>query len=63
MAALPLWQLYPYSEDAAVLIGARKQNGLVASLADIAWLDQNEEDDEDYFGRPRWVWHKDLLHV
>nr|XP_046226590.1 mitochondrial fission regulator 1 [Scatophagus argus] len=47
------FQLYPYTEDAGVLIGARRQNGLVASLADIGWIDRDDEDDEDYFGRPR----------
>lgn len=48
------FQLYPYSEDAGILIGARRQNGLVASLADIGWIDKDEEeDDEDYFDRPR----------
>ncbi|XP_037311194.2 mitochondrial fission regulator 1 isoform X1 [Pungitius pungitius] len=46
------FQLYPYNEDAGVLIGARRQSGLVASLADVAWLDRNEEeDDEGSFGR------------
>lgn len=48
-----LWQLYPYTEDAGVLIGSRKQNCLVASLADIAWIDRDEEKDEDYFGSTR----------
>ncbi|XP_044031586.1 mitochondrial fission regulator 1 isoform X2 [Siniperca chuatsi] len=47
------FQLYPYNEDAGVLIGTRSQNGLVASLADIAWIDRDEEDDEDFFGRSR----------
>lgn len=46
-----LRQLYPYSEDAGVLIGARRQNGLVASLADVGWIDRDDEDDEDPFGR------------
>ncbi len=56
-----VWQLYPYSEDAGVLIGSRRQNGVVASLADIAWIDRDEEDDEDLFGRPRWEGDGDLL--
>ncbi|XP_035511529.1 mitochondrial fission regulator 1 isoform X2 [Morone saxatilis] len=47
------FQLYPYNEDAGILIGTRRQNGLVASLADIAWIDREEDDDEDFFGRPR----------
>lgn len=48
-------QLYPYSEDAGVLISTRKQNGFVASLADIGWIDREEdEDDDDFFGRSRW---------
>ncbi|XP_032360379.1 mitochondrial fission regulator 1 isoform X1 [Etheostoma spectabile] len=47
------FQLYPYNEDAGVLIGSRRQTGLVASLADVAWIDRDEEDDEDSFGRPR----------
>ena len=46
-------QLYPYTEDAGVIIGTRRQNGLVASLADVAWIDRDEEDDEDHFDRPR----------
>uniref|UniRef100_A0A3P8TRT7 Mitochondrial fission regulator n=1 Tax=Amphiprion percula TaxID=161767 RepID=A0A3P8TRT7_AMPPE len=45
------FQLYPYTEDAGVLIGNTRQNNLVASLADIAWLDKDDDDDdEDYFG-------------
>ncbi len=48
-----LSQLYPYTEDTGVLIGARRQDSIVASLADIAWIDRDEEDDEDCFGRPR----------
>lgn len=48
-----VWQLYPYSEDAGILISGRRQNGFVASLADIAWLDREEEEDEDYCGNPR----------
>ncbi|CAG04195.1 unnamed protein product [Tetraodon nigroviridis] len=47
------FQLYPYNEDANVLIGERRKNGFVASLADIAWLDRDEEDDEGYFVNPR----------
>lgn len=46
-------QLYPYNEEAGILICGRRQNGFVASLADIAWVDRDEEDDEDYFGNPR----------
>lgn len=48
-----LRQLYPYNEDAGILIGGRRQNGFVASLADVAWIDRDEEGDEDYFGNPR----------
>lgn len=44
-------QLYPYTEDTGILFSARQQNGFVASLADIAWIDRDDEDDEDYFGR------------
>ncbi|KAM4718518.1 mitochondrial fission regulator 1 [Anableps anableps] len=47
------FQLYPYSEEAGVLISARRQSGLVASLADIAWIEGDEEEDDGYFGRPR----------
>lgn len=49
-----LWQLYPYSEVAGVLISERRTNGFVASLADIAWVDREEEDDEGYFSNSRW---------
>lgn len=48
-----LWQLYPYSEDAGILISGRRQNGFVASLADIGWIDREEEEEEDYYGNPR----------
>ena len=49
---LTLCQLHPYNEEATVL--NRMQNGLVASLADVGWIDRDEEDlDEDYFGGPR----------
>ena len=51
-----LWQLYPYNEDAGVLISERRTDGLVASLADIAWIDRDEED-EGYFSNPRWHQH------
>lgn len=48
-------QLYPYSEDAGVLISTRRQSGFVASLADIGWIDREEdEDDEDFIGGSRW---------
>lgn len=51
----PPLQLYPYSEGAGVLIGTKKEYGLVASLADIAWIDgDDEQDDTDSFGRDRW---------
>ena len=54
--SLSLSKLYPYSEDAGVLIGARRQNCQVASLADIGWIDRDddeeEDDDEGYIGRP-----------
>lgn len=52
------FQLYPYSEDAGVLIAARRQNGLVASLADVAWID---EEDEDSFSGPRSVIPRGLV--
>ncbi|XP_028288805.1 mitochondrial fission regulator 1 [Parambassis ranga] len=45
------FQLYPYTEDAGILISSRRQKGLVASLADIAWLDKAEEEDD--FGSSR----------
>lgn len=55
--ALPS-QLYPYSEDAGVLISTRRQNGFVASLADIGWIDREEdEDDEDFISGSRWESH------
>lgn len=41
------FQLFPYSEDAGVLISTRRQGGLVASLADVAWIDRDEEEDGD----------------
>uniref|UniRef100_A0A3Q1FFD2 Mitochondrial fission regulator n=1 Tax=Acanthochromis polyacanthus TaxID=80966 RepID=A0A3Q1FFD2_9TELE len=44
------FQLYPYTEDAGILIGNTRQNNLVASLADIAWIDKDDDDDEDYLG-------------
>ncbi|KAK5604311.1 hypothetical protein CRENBAI_019658 [Crenichthys baileyi] len=47
------FQLYPYTEEAGVLISTRRQTSLVASLADIAWIEGDEEDDEGYCGRPR----------
>lgn len=47
------FQLYPYSEDSGLLIGTRRQPGLVASLADVALIDRDEEEIEDSFGRPR----------
>lgn len=43
------FQLFPYSEDAGVLISSGRPDGLVASLADVPWLDEEEED----VGRPR----------
>lgn len=52
-------QLYPYTEEAEVLIRAKRQTNLVASLADVAWIEgdeedeEDEEDDEGYFGRSR----------
>uniref|UniRef100_A0A3Q4IFK9 Mitochondrial fission regulator n=1 Tax=Neolamprologus brichardi TaxID=32507 RepID=A0A3Q4IFK9_NEOBR len=36
-----------------VLIGSRRQNCLVATLADVAWIDRDEDDEDDYFSRPR----------
>ncbi|KAM4534118.1 mitochondrial fission regulator 1 isoform 2-T2 [Odontesthes bonariensis] len=47
------FQLYPYSEDAGVIISTRRQNGPVASLADVAWIVRDEEDDEDHFDSSR----------
>ncbi|XP_004081089.1 mitochondrial fission regulator 1 isoform X1 [Oryzias latipes] len=44
------FQLYPYSEDAGVLITTRRRNGLVAGLADIACIDR---ENEDYSDAPR----------
>ncbi|XP_014871131.1 mitochondrial fission regulator 1 isoform X1 [Poecilia latipinna] len=45
------FQLYPYTEEAGVLIRAKRQTNPVASLADVAWIEGDEEDDEGYFGR------------
>lgn len=47
------FQLYPYSEDAGLLISTRRQPGLVASFADVALIDRDEEGTEDFFGGPR----------
>ncbi|KAK7879046.1 hypothetical protein WMY93_030799 [Mugilogobius chulae] len=47
------FQLYPYTEDAGILFAAKRQPGLVASLADVGWIDRDDEDDADYFDRPR----------
>lgn len=56
-AVLPS-QLYPYSEEAGVLISTRRQNGFVASLADIGWIDREEdEEDEDFIHGNRWESH------
>uniref|UniRef100_A0A1A8CHQ0 Mitochondrial fission regulator n=1 Tax=Nothobranchius kadleci TaxID=1051664 RepID=A0A1A8CHQ0_NOTKA len=41
------FQLFPYTEGTGVLIGTRKQHSFVASLADIAWIDGEEEEDDD----------------
>nr|XP_019943115.1 PREDICTED: mitochondrial fission regulator 1 [Paralichthys olivaceus]XP_019943116.1 PREDICTED: mitochondrial fission regulator 1 [Paralichthys olivaceus] len=61
-ASLPLkpcprvhFQLHPYTENGGVL---RRQNCQVASLADVGWIDNDDEEedddeDEDYSGRPR----------
>ncbi|XP_034006736.1 mitochondrial fission regulator 1 [Trematomus bernacchii] len=46
------FQLYPYNEDAGILIGGSRPSGL-ASLADVGWLDRDEEDEEEFIGRPR----------
>ncbi|KAG7225050.1 hypothetical protein INR49_014505 [Caranx melampygus] len=47
------FQLHPYTEEASVLQGVRRQNCQVASLADIGQIDRDEEDDgEEFFGRP-----------
>lgn len=56
-----LSQLYPYSEEAGVLISTRRQNGFVASLADIGWIDREEdEDNEDFISGSRWESHSAL---
>ncbi|KAM9416969.1 mitochondrial fission regulator 1-like [Salvelinus alpinus] len=50
------FQLNPYTEGGSVLNSAGRQNGLVASLADVVWIDREEEEDENDwfgFGRPR----------
>lgn len=47
------FQLYPYTGDAGVLFGTRRQHGLVASLADVGWMDRHYADDEDYLDGPR----------
>uniref|UniRef100_A0A3B4BLF8 Mitochondrial fission regulator n=1 Tax=Periophthalmus magnuspinnatus TaxID=409849 RepID=A0A3B4BLF8_9GOBI len=47
------FQLYPYTEDAGILFAAKRQPGLVASLADVGWIDGDDEDDAHYLGRPR----------
>ncbi|XP_047424525.1 mitochondrial fission regulator 1 [Mugil cephalus] len=49
------FQLYPYREECGVLINSRRQNALVASLADVAWIDRDEEeeDDDNYSGAAR----------
>ncbi|XP_063340432.1 mitochondrial fission regulator 1 [Pelmatolapia mariae] len=47
------FQLYPYHDEAGVLIGSKRQNCLVATLADVAWIDRDEDDEDDYFSRPR----------
>ncbi|XP_024257137.1 mitochondrial fission regulator 1-like [Oncorhynchus tshawytscha] len=45
------FQLNVYTEDCSVLNSAGRQNGLVASLADVVWIDREEEEDEnDWFG-------------
>lgn len=45
------FQLYPYTEDAGILFAAKRKPGLVASLADVGWIDR-DEDNEDYFDGP-----------
>lgn len=49
-SGLFVWQLYPYTESAGILIGSRRQNFEVASLADISWIDEEEDDDEEDVG-------------
>nr|XP_029516797.1 mitochondrial fission regulator 1-like [Oncorhynchus nerka] len=45
------FQLNLYTEDGSVLNSAGRQNGPVASLADVVWIDREEEEDEnDWFG-------------
>uniref|UniRef100_A0A8C7D7Y8 Mitochondrial fission regulator n=1 Tax=Oncorhynchus kisutch TaxID=8019 RepID=A0A8C7D7Y8_ONCKI len=41
------FQLNLYTEDCSVLNSAGRQNGLVASLADVVWIDREEEEDEN----------------
>ncbi|XP_034025535.1 mitochondrial fission regulator 1 isoform X2 [Thalassophryne amazonica] len=47
------FQLHPYTGDAGFLTDTRQQGFLVASLADITWIEQDGDDEEDFFGRPR----------
>ncbi|XP_028290397.1 mitochondrial fission regulator 1 [Gouania willdenowi] len=50
------FQLYPYTEDVGVSISITRPEGLVASLADVGWIDRDDDEEEEegnYFGRPR----------
>ncbi|XP_015239854.1 PREDICTED: mitochondrial fission regulator 1 isoform X1 [Cyprinodon variegatus] len=46
------FQLHPYAEEPGAL-GVRRQTNMVASLADISLMDEDDEDDEGYLGRSR----------
>uniref|UniRef100_A0A8C7MGF7 Mitochondrial fission regulator n=1 Tax=Oncorhynchus kisutch TaxID=8019 RepID=A0A8C7MGF7_ONCKI len=47
------FQLDPYTEDSSVLNSAGRRNGLLASLADVCWIDEEEKNDWFGFGRLR----------
>uniref|UniRef100_A0A8C7NGZ4 Mitochondrial fission regulator n=1 Tax=Oncorhynchus mykiss TaxID=8022 RepID=A0A8C7NGZ4_ONCMY len=47
------FQLNLYTEDCSVLNSAGRRNGLVASLADVVWIDREDENDWFGFGRLR----------
>ncbi|XP_071026217.1 mitochondrial fission regulator 1 [Oncorhynchus clarkii lewisi] len=47
------FQLDPYTEDSSVLNSTGRRNGLLASLADVCWIDEEEKNDWFGFGRLR----------
>uniref|UniRef100_A0A673Y331 Mitochondrial fission regulator n=1 Tax=Salmo trutta TaxID=8032 RepID=A0A673Y331_SALTR len=47
------FQLDPYTEDSSDLNSTGSQNGLLASLADVFWIDEEEKNDWFGFGRLR----------